>query len=77
MSFEQTQNYQAYVRYRELKQQWRLIYKGVNLVEACALDLTDALVVQRKADFYHVVCAMLQWPPAACQGSRRWTGDPS
>ena len=60
MSFEQTQNYQAYVRYRELKQQWRLIYKGVNLVEACALDLTDALVVQRKADFYHVVCAMLQ-----------------
>lgn len=60
MSFESAYNYKAYKEYRKLKQDWKVLYKGINLVDVCAVDLIDALVIGREADYYHIVCALLK-----------------
>lgn len=59
-SFVHTSNYAQYRRYRELKRQWRVEYKGINLVEACAIDLIDTMVVGSTISYYHMMCALLQ-----------------
>ena len=59
-SFENTKNYAQYRQYCELKRNWKVNYKGINLVEACAIDLIDAIVVGHQANYYHIVCALSQ-----------------
>ena len=56
MSFESAHNYTDYQRYRTVKQQLHIYYRGINMVDACAIDLIDAMVVHTKADWYHVGC---------------------
>ena len=60
MSFEKTRNYDKYLQYRKLKHDWKVIYRNINLVDACSVDLLDAMVLGHKADYYHIACAMLQ-----------------
>ncbi len=60
MSFEKTRNYDKYLQYRKIKSEWKVIYRNINLVDACAVDLIDALVLEHKADYYHIACALLQ-----------------
>lgn len=60
MSFESAHNYSDYLRYRDIKRNLRIYYRDINMVDACAIDFIDALVVHSKPDWYHVGCALLQ-----------------
>lgn len=60
MSFESANNYAQYCQYLELKHNWQVCYKGINLVEACAIDLIDAIVTVHEANYYHIACALFQ-----------------
>ena len=59
-SFEHTRNYAQYRQYCGLKQNWKVNYKDINLADACAIDLIDAIVVGHKASYYHIICALFQ-----------------
>lgn len=60
MSFESAHNYSDYQRYLDIKRRLHINYHKINMVDACAIDLIDALVVHSKSDCYHVCCALLQ-----------------
>ncbi len=60
MSFESAHNYSDYQQYRAVKQQLHIYYRGINMVDACAIDLIDAMVVHTKADWYHVGCELFR-----------------
>lgn len=60
MSFESAHNYLDYQRYKDIKRRLHIYYHQINMVDACAIDMIDALVVHNKPDWYHVCCALLQ-----------------
>ncbi len=60
MSFELAHNYSAYQCYCTIKRNLEICYHQINLVEACAIDLIDAIVLQKEKSWYHVICALLQ-----------------
>lgn len=60
MSFESAHNYSDYQHYRDIKRNIRILYRGINMVDACAIDLIDAIVVHQEIDWRHVCCALLQ-----------------
>ena len=60
MSFESTYNYSDYQQYRDIKRRLHIYYRQINMVDACAIDLIDSIVVHHKSDWYHVCCALMQ-----------------
>lgn len=59
-SFRVAQNYPDYLRYKEIKHNINISYHGINMADACAVDLINAIVVKSEESWYHVACALLQ-----------------
>lgn len=60
MSFESAHNYSDYQRYLEIKHHLQIRYRNISMVDACAIDFIEAIVLHRETDWYHVGCALLQ-----------------
>lgn len=60
MSFELAHNYSAYQHYRDIKSKLDIHYHQINMVEVCAIDLINAMVLQQEESWYHIMCALLQ-----------------
>jgi hypothetical protein len=59
-TFQVARNYTDYLLYKDIKRDLDIHYKGINMVDVCAVDLINAIVLRQNETWYHVGCTLIQ-----------------
>lgn len=59
-TWKNTDNYAQYVQYLEIRDTWKEYYRGINVIDALAIEIVNLYVINQKPTWYHVGCELFK-----------------